>query len=185
MRQNLHALKHICSHLRPPSRLPIGVCRSYGPQVSTLPLTIQPWVEAYEASIELELTGDNPYLFSMASSWERGLSSSAWTQLVKGVFERWSGVACPPKQLRASFCTYLRSADGVSEELLQSCAHAMKHQVATGGSSNYDKEVHHSRPHAHPHSRSHAHPHSRSTFSMTIPHVEYDAGSRPPPRKGK
>ena len=131
------------------SRLPIGVCRSYGPQVSTLPLTIQPWIEAYEASIELELTGDNPYLFSMASSWERGLSSSAWTQLVKGVFERWSGVACPPKQLRASFCTYLRSADGVSEELLQSCAHAMKHQVATGGSSNYDKEVHHSRPQAH------------------------------------
>jgi hypothetical protein len=77
----------------------------------------------------------------------------------------------PHAQLRASFCTYLRSADDIDEELLKSCAyvvlapstapsppraeahsfvrarvplrvkrrHAMKHQVATGGSDNYDK----------------------------------------------
>ena len=43
--------------------------------------------------------------------------------------------------LRASFCTYLRSAEGVDDELLESCAKAMKHKKATGGSDNYDKEV--------------------------------------------
>jgi len=43
--------------------------------------------------------------------------------------------------LRASFCTYLRSAEGVDTELLESCAKAMKHQVTTGGSDNYDKQA--------------------------------------------
>ena len=96
--------------------------RFYGPQISTLPATIQPFVEAYEQSIVFEMTGDNPYLFSQASSWQYGHSSSAWTQLVKGCFQRHAGVACPPKLLRASFCTFLRAADGVDDELLESCA---------------------------------------------------------------
>ena len=33
-------------------------------------------------------------------------------------------------QLRASFCTFLRSSDNIDEELLSSVAHAMKHQVS-------------------------------------------------------
>ena len=33
--------------------------------------------------------------------------------------------------------TYLRSAEGIDDELLESCAKAMKHQKATGGSDNY------------------------------------------------
>ena len=102
---------------------------SYGPQVSTLPDSIGVWVARYEESLVFEMTGENPYLFSMSSSWERGLSSSAWTQAVKAVMERWAGVPAPPKQLRAAFCTYLRSSDdAVDEELLASAAHAMKHQ---------------------------------------------------------
>ena len=36
-----------------------------------------------------------------------------------------AGVAVPPKQLRASFCTYLRSADDIDEELLKSCAYVV------------------------------------------------------------
>ena len=116
--------------------------RFYGPQVSTLPAGIQPFVEAYERPLALEPTGDNPYLFSMASSYQYGHSSSAWSQVVKACFQRHAGIACPPKQLRASFCTYLRSAEGIDDELLESCAKAMKHQKATGGSSNYDKEAH-------------------------------------------
>ena len=79
-------------------------------------------MDAYERSIAFELTGDNPYLFSQASSWQYGHSSSAWTQLVKVCFQRHAGVACPPKLLRASFCTFLRAADGVDDELLESCA---------------------------------------------------------------
>ena len=91
--------------------------------------------------MQLEMLPPNPYLFPLATDWERGHSSSGWTQLVKSVFKRHAGIATPPKLLRASFCTYLRSAEGVDDELLESCAKAMKHQKATGGSDNYDKEV--------------------------------------------
>ena len=111
---------------------PFARSRFYGPQVSTLPATIQPFVEEYEKSLVFEVTGENPYLFSMAASYQYGQSSSAWTQLVKSAFLRHSGVAVPPKLLRASFCTHLRSADGVDDELLESCAKAMKHVKATG-----------------------------------------------------
>ena len=127
--------------MTPPSP-PVRSLGADGPQISTLPAAIQPFVEAYEQSIVFEMTGENPYLFSQASHWQYGHSSSAWTQLVKGCFQRHAGVACPPKLLRASFCTFLRAADGVDDELLESCAKAMKHQKATGGSSNYDKAAH-------------------------------------------
>ena len=36
----------------------------------------------YERSISLENTGDNPYLFSLQSAWDRGMSSSQWTSTV-------------------------------------------------------------------------------------------------------
>ena len=129
----------------PDERLFESLCRTsrfYGPQVSTLPATIQPFVEAWEATLVFECTGENPYLFPTAGSYQYGQTSSGWTQLVKSVFERHAGVPCPPKQLRASFCTYLRSAEGIDEELLASCAHAMKHQVATGGSDNCTRQTH-------------------------------------------
>ena len=108
--------------------------RFYGPTIHMLPEAIQPWVEEYERSIELEYKPDHVYLFPMATDWSRGHSSSSWTALVKACFLRHAGIATPPKQLRASFCTYLRSADGVDDELLESCAKAMKHLKATGGS---------------------------------------------------
>ena len=58
--------------------------RFYGPIISTLPLAIQPWVAAYERSISISLenTGDNPFLFSLQSAWDRGMSSSQWTSTV-------------------------------------------------------------------------------------------------------
>ena len=111
--------------------------RFYGPTIHTHPSGIGQWVSVFEASLVFEMTGANPFLFPLTTDWERGHSSSGWTSLVKSVFKRHAGVACPPKLLRASFCTHLRSADGVDSELLESCAKAMKHQVATGGSDNY------------------------------------------------
>ena len=45
--------------------------------------------------------------------------------------------------------TYLRSAEGIDDELLESCAKAMKHAVATGGSDNYDKQARAVCVHAH------------------------------------
>ena len=96
--------------------------------MSTLPEAIGEWITEYEQSIAFEMKPDNPYLFSMASDWERSHSSSGWTAIVKAVMLRHAGVAAPPKLLRTVFCTHLRSAEGVDEELLKSCAHAMKHQ---------------------------------------------------------
>ena len=74
-----------CRRVACPARRVSRASRSrfYGPQISTLPATIQPFVEEYEASLVFEFTGDNPYLFSMASSYQYGQSSSAWSQLVK------------------------------------------------------------------------------------------------------
>ena len=66
-------------------------------------------VEVYEKSIQFEF-GDTFYLFPMASSFERGLSSSAWTQSVKQCFDRWSGVAAPPWALiRDEFIRFINS----------------------------------------------------------------------------
>ena len=126
----------------PPARAPfLQTSRFYGPTIHTLPPGIGQWVAAYEASVQLELLPPNPYLFPLATDWERGHSSSGWTQLVKSVFKRHASVATPPKLLRASFCTHLRSAEGVDTELLESCAKAMKHQVATGGSGQRTRLV--------------------------------------------
>ena len=108
--------------------------RNYGPTIHSLPASLSEWVAEWERSTELEPLPDSPYLFPMATDWSRGYSSSGWTQLVKGVFMRHAGVATPPKDLRASFCTYLRSAEDVDDELFESCAKAMKHLKATGGS---------------------------------------------------
>jgi hypothetical protein len=115
--------------------------RFYGPSVSSLPSAIGEWVAKYEQSIVFEMLPPNPYLFSLASDWNRGMSSSQWCSFVKAIFLKHAGVATPPKLLRASFCTHLRSSDGVDDELLESCAKAMKHNVATQGGSHYDKEA--------------------------------------------
>ena len=96
--------------------------RFYGPVLSTLPESIGDWVSEYEQSIAFEMKPEQPYLFSLASDWERSHSSSSWCQLVKSVMLRHAGVAAPPKLMRAVFCTSLRSAEGVDEELLKSCA---------------------------------------------------------------
>jgi hypothetical protein len=66
-------------------------------------VVIQPWVDEWVALIEFDMPPDKPYLFSMATDWERGHSSSSWTALVKATFMRHAGIACAPKvRLRAA-----------------------------------------------------------------------------------
>ena len=48
-------------------------------------------------------------------------SSSAWSAYCKGIFKKYSGVACPPKMLRASFVTWIRNSEA-SPEVLQQAA---------------------------------------------------------------
>ena len=49
------------------SKMKHKTTRFYGPVISTLPSCIGDWVSEYEQSIALEMTGDNPYLFSCAA----------------------------------------------------------------------------------------------------------------------
>ena len=55
---NLSTLKHTTS-------------RFYGPSISSLPAAIGDWVSKYESSITFEILPSNPYLFSLASDWNR------------------------------------------------------------------------------------------------------------------
>lgn len=82
------------------------------------------------------------YLFSTGTD-HRQLSSSQWTSLVKGCFQRHSPahVATPPKLLRASFVCWLRSSS-TAPEILKSAAHTMKHAIETQESDRYDQETH-------------------------------------------
>ena len=73
-----------------------------GPSISSLPESIGEWVAAYEKSLEFEFLPPNPYLFSLASAWDRGMSSSQWTQFIKSVFQRHAGISVPPKLLRGN-----------------------------------------------------------------------------------
>jgi hypothetical protein len=118
---DLSSLKHktrylspIHSMLRPPIRSLLRSAtgsRFYGPTIHTLPVAIQPWVEEWVALTEFDMPPEKPYLFSMATDWERGHSSSSWTALVKATFMRHAGIACPPKvRLLAASSSYCSKA---------------------------------------------------------------------------
>ena len=59
---------------------------------------------------------------------------SSWTSVVKETFRRHSGLAPPPKLLRAIFIVWLRDEahhNAATPDVLKSCAKLMKHQLAT------------------------------------------------------
>ena len=74
------------------------------------------------------------YLFSTGSD-HRAYSISQWTDAVKSAFGRHSpnGEAPPPKLLRSSFITFLRSSER-APEVLRSAAGVMKHTLDTSSS---------------------------------------------------
>ena len=82
-----------------PRSLPAPPQRSrfYGPIVHTLAPAIAPWVDEWMSLIEFDMPPEKPFLFSLATDWERGHTSSSWTAVVKAAFERHAGVPCPPK----------------------------------------------------------------------------------------
>ena len=122
----VHVVPRLTCHSSPTARSTPTRSRFYGPIVHTLPAAIAPWVDEWVKLTEWDMPPEKPYLFSMATDWERGHSSSSWTSCVKACMLRHAAVACPPKQLRASFCTFLRShEEGVDEELRESVAKAM------------------------------------------------------------
>jgi len=87
-----------------------------------------------------------PYVFVLgggraaAVDHSKPLGASRWTEAVKAVLKRQSGVPLAPKDLRSSFITFLLSDANPDEALKKAVAHAMRHSPAQQGSAAYDKE---------------------------------------------
>ena len=61
---------------------------------------IAPYLDEYVQLVSFDFD-DQPYVFCTAREATRCLTSSQWSTYAKGIFQKWSGVACPPKMLRA------------------------------------------------------------------------------------
>ena len=110
---------------------------SPSPAMTRLPDTFGHYIDVYkqarEATTEYEFEqSEGGYLF--ASRDGRPFSVSSWTSVVKETFRRHSGLAPPPKLLRAIFIVWLRDEahhNAATPDVLKSCAKLMKHQLAT------------------------------------------------------
>ena len=58
---------------------------------------IAPALDQYVSLIAFEME-THPYVFSMKDA-TRCQTSSQWSAYCKKIFQKWSGVACPPKML--------------------------------------------------------------------------------------
>ena len=77
-----------------PPRFPSRI--SQGPSVTSVSAMIAPALDAYVDLISFDFD-DKPYVFCEKRDANRCLTSSAWSAYCKGIFKKWSGVACPPK----------------------------------------------------------------------------------------
>jgi hypothetical protein len=119
---------------------------------------VAPWIDLYVKQFTFEFSAkDQFYLFHPAADNTRCVVSSAWTQMVKTAFSKYSPnkTATPPKLLRSSFITvrppprtpsqtrlahfvpslrqYIRSSDA-APDVLQSAATTMRHLIDTQSS---------------------------------------------------
>jgi len=60
---------------------------------------VAPALDEYVQLIAFDFD-QQPYLFTKDPT--RCLTSSQWSAYCKGIFKRWSGIACPPKMLVSS-----------------------------------------------------------------------------------
>ena len=67
-----------------------------GPSVTSVSEMIAPALDSYVDLISFDFD-DKPYVFCEKRDANRCLTSSAWSAYCKGIFKKWSGVACPPK----------------------------------------------------------------------------------------
>ena len=81
----------------------------YGPTITSISPMIVPHLRQLLTMLEFETAGEpHPYLFSPESDVSRPMTSSQWSQHAKSVVKRWTGIAAPPKTMRASFITYMK-----------------------------------------------------------------------------
>lgn len=81
----------------------------YGPTVTSISPLIVPYLKQYLAMLEFETAYEaHPHLFSPASDNSRAMTSSQWSAYAKAIVKKYTGVAAPPKTMRASFITYMK-----------------------------------------------------------------------------
>ena len=104
-----------------------------GPSLTSLPASIVPWIDQW---VKLTSVAANGLLFSGKGG--DAIPPSSWTGIIKRAYLRHAGVACAPKDLRASYITHLKSGQQ-GDESLRAAAIAMRHSPATQSSSAYHK----------------------------------------------
>ena len=106
----------------------------YGPSVSSISSLIVPWLKLYITASKLS-SQQTPYIFHPRSDTSKPHSSAHWTQIVSSCFARHSpgNVHLPPKNLRASFITFVKGQTELSDvpAILQSASLAMRHSTTT------------------------------------------------------
>ena len=108
----------------------------FGPTKTTLNKSSAKWLQKY---IELAGIGEGDFLFTLTDKPSTPLQPSNWTKLVKRIFKTHAGVPMAPKDLRASFVTFLRSGNH-NDATLKAAAAAMRHSSKMQASANYNKE---------------------------------------------
>ena len=112
----------------------------FGATRTTLPRVVSERIKAYATAAKLS---NGMYLFYAGTDASQPLEPYAWTRLVKSCFKRHSHRKVPlaPKELRASFVTFLKSGEH-SDATLKAAATAMRHSSKTQASAAYDKGGH-------------------------------------------
>eukprot|EP00966_Prymnesium_polylepis_P331278 7386838-Prymnesium_polylepis.1 len=102
-----------------------------------MPRTISVRIKAYVEAARLE---QGMYLFYYGSDASEPLKPPAWTRLVKRVFKTYSARKVPlaPKELRASFVTFLKGGEH-SDDTLRAAATAIRHSSKMQRSHAYNK----------------------------------------------
>ena len=121
----------------------------FGPSTTAVPVAACALLQAWLAEAGLTATAAaKPYVFVLgnpargagAVDHSKPLGTPRWTEVVKAVLKRQSGVAVAPKDLRSSFITFLLSEANPDEALKKAVAQAMRHSTAMQASGAYDKE---------------------------------------------
>ena len=76
--------------------------------ITSISPLITPYLKLYLQMLEFDTVAGDPYLFSPARDVTRAMTSSQWSAYAKGIVKRWTGIAAPPKTMRASFITYMK-----------------------------------------------------------------------------
>ena len=118
---------------KPEAHKTVGV---FGATNTQLNASTTVWIQRY---MKLAAIPDTGFLFHAKDDTSSPLESALWTRLVQRIYKKHAGVAICPKDLRASFISWLRSGEH-GDEVLKAAAVAMRHDSQTAASATYDKE---------------------------------------------